>query len=233
MIGLKQIKSIFYFKGDKKMRFKKTMLGIALLATGMMFTGCFASQETTNTGNKATQKPVVSQNATTENNQQQLNGKEKKILITYFSHSGNTKAFAQSIQKEVGGDLFAIEPQNVYPTNYDEVVAQAKQEVESGYQPQLKNKIDLSTYDVIFVGTPIWWYTVAPPVRTFLSENDLAGKTIIPFSTHKGSGLSGIDRTMQELQPQATVLKGFAIWDNQANDKQADIASWLNELNLQ
>lgn len=160
-------------------------------------------------------------------------GKDKKILIAYFSYEGNTKAFAESIQKKVDGDLFFIEPQDAYPKNRDTAIEQAKGEVESKYTPKLVNKLaDIRSYDIIFIGTPIWWYTVAPPVRTFLTEYDLADKTIVPFSTHKGSGLSGIDKTMRELQPKAKVLEGFAIWDGQVNSKQADISNWLQRLKL-
>lgn len=172
-------------------------------------------------------------NTTTDDKNKESIEKDKKILIAYFSHTGNTKTFAESIQKEVGGDFFAIEPQDAYPEDHDKVVQQAKGEVDSKYKPKLTNKIaDIRSYDIIFIGTPIWWYTVAPPVRTFLTEYDLADKTIIPFSTHKGSGLSGIDKTMQELQPKAKVLEGFAIWDNRVKDKQADIANWLRGLKL-
>jgi flavodoxin len=161
------------------------------------------------------------------------NGRDKKILIAYFSYEGNTKTFAESIRKEVGGDLFFIEPQDAYPKNRDTAIEQAKGEVESKYTPKLVNKLaDIRSYDIIFIGTPIWWYTVAPPVRTFLTEYDLADKTIVPFSTHKGSGLSGIDKTMRELQPKAKVLEGFAIWDGQVNSKQADISNWLQRLKL-
>ncbi|WP_169717856.1 hypothetical protein SPSIL_005500 [Sporomusa silvacetica DSM 10669] len=120
-----------------------------------------------------------------------------------MSFEGNTKAFAESIQKQVGGDLFFIEPQAAYPKDRDKTIEKAKGEVESKYKPQLVNNVaDIRSYDVIFIGTPIWWYTVSPPVRTFLSEYDLADKTVVPFSTHKGSGLSGIDKTIKESIPQ-------------------------------
>lgn len=196
----------------------------------MMLGGCnFMSK------NEAQQKSVAQaatdSSTSTGNKNKQLIGTDKKILIAYFSHTGNTKAFAENIQRQVGGNLFAIDPQDAYPQNYDKVVQQAKGEVASKFRPKLTNKIaDIRSYDVIFIGTPIWWYTVAPPIRTFLTEYDLAEKTIVPFSTHKGSGLSGIDKAMQELQPKAKVLEGFAVWDNQAKDKQGEIANWLQRL---
>jgi len=83
-------------------------------------------------------------------------GKNKKILIAYFSYEGNTKGFAESIQKQIGGDLFAIEPQDAYPKDRDKVIEQAKGEVESKYKPKLVNNVaDIRSYDVIFIGTPI------------------------------------------------------------------------------
>lgn len=210
------------------MRFKKTIIGIALLAVaGFVFAGV-QSRESSVVDKAASQKLAAIKDADTDKKQTAMG---KKILIAYFSHTGNTKALAEGIQKEVGGDLFEIEPQDAYPQDHDRVVQQAKGEVNSGYTPKLKNKaLDISSYDVIFIGAPIWWYTVAPPVRTFLTEYDLSGKTIIPFSTHKGSGLSGIDKTMKELQPKAKVLEGIAIWDDHAKNMQPDIAKWLQGL---
>jgi flavodoxin len=194
------------------------LLAIGLLVAG----GCAKQNQTSGPKPVATEKPA-----------QQTAGQNKKILIAYFSHSGNTKAFAEAIQKQVGGSLWAIEPQVVYPKVYNEVVEQAKGEVDSKHTPALTAKIsNIRDYDIIFIGTPIWWYTIAPPVRTFLSEHDMTDKIIVPFCTHKGSGLSGIDKTIQELQPKAKVMEGLAIWDNQANSKQADIQNWLRRLNL-
>lgn len=90
-------------------------------------------------------------------------------MIAYFSHIKYTQQFAEIIQGNVGGNLFAIEPKNPYPIDYDAFVAQVKQEVNSGYTTELKQDIDTSSYDVIFIGTPVWWYIFAPPVRTFLT----------------------------------------------------------------
>ena len=209
------------------MKLTIVITGVLLLATGLLAAGGCAKQP------PISKQANESMMATTEKSAQQGAGKNRKILIAYFSHSGNTKAFAETIQKQIGGSLWAIEPQTAYPKNYNQVVEQAKGEVDSKVTPKLAGKIDnLRDYDIVFIGTPIWWYTVAPPVRTFLAEYDMAGKTIIPFSTHKGSGLSGIDKAMQELQPKAKVLEGLAIWDDQAKNKQTEIQNWLRRLNL-
>ena len=110
------------------------------------------------------------------------------MLVAYFSHSGNTREVARQISEATGGDLFEIVPATPYPTEYRAVVDQGKKEIEAGVRPALKNPVgDLSQYDVIFVGSPCWWATIAPPVATFLSSCDLAGKTVVPFMTHEGS----------------------------------------------
>jgi flavodoxin len=191
----------------------------------VMLGGCsVASQD------KVRQNPVAL--AATDSNTSTVK-QEKKILIAYYSYSGHTRAFAEIIQKEIGGDLFAIEPLDAYPTDYDKLDQQAKIEAASEYKPKLINNVaDIRSYDIVFIGTPIWWYTVAPPVRTFLTDYDLAERSIIPFSTHKGSGLSGIDKVMQKIQLKAKVLEGFAVWDDQAINRQAEIANWLHRLNL-
>lgn len=113
-----------------------------------------------------------------------------KALVVYYSRSGNTRAVAEAIHAAVGGDIVELQPVTPYPEAYRATTDQAKQELASGYKPPLKNRIGhIEAYDVVFVGSPNWWGTVAGPVRTFLSEYDLAGKRIAPFITHEGSAL--------------------------------------------
>ena len=113
-----------------------------------------------------------------------------KALVVYYSRSGNTRAVAEAIHAAVGGDIVELQPVTPYPEAYRATTDQAKQELASGYKPPLKNRIEhIEAYDVVFVGSPNWWGTVAGPVRTFLSEYDLAGKRIAPFITHEGSAL--------------------------------------------
>ena len=94
-----------------------------------------------------------------------------KSLIVYFSHSGTTRRLAELIAKETGGDLLELVPEIAYPRDYSTVVAQAKRELQSGYRPALKTASpNLSAYDMVFVGTPNWWSSPAPPVLTFLEQ---------------------------------------------------------------
>lgn len=99
------------------------------------------------------------------------------MLVAYFSHSGNTRAMARQIAEATGGDLFEIVPAAAYPAEYGAVVDQAKKEIGGGVRPALKGRLpDVGAYDVIFVGSPCWWSTVAPPVATFLADCDWAAR---------------------------------------------------------
>ncbi len=111
-----------------------------------------------------------------------------KKLIVYYSYTNNTKKIAEQIQKATGADICEIETVKPYTGDYNSVVDQeGKQEVDCGFKPEIKPlKVNLEDYDTIIIGTPVWWYTYAPAVATFLSEYDLSGKTIIPFATNGG-----------------------------------------------
>lgn len=112
---------------------------------------------------------------------------QKNILVVYYTYTSHTKIIAKKIQKELGCDILELKPHKPYSTNYEIVVEDAKQEIAKKYEPKLENiNIDLNKYDTIVLGTPVWWYTMAPVIRTFLKNNDLKGKTIIPFATNAG-----------------------------------------------
>lgn len=112
----------------------------------------------------------------------------KKMLIVYYTWSnGNTERIARELQEKTGADIARIETKVPYKGTYDEVVDIAKKEVEKGFMPEIRNvPFDVSQYEYIAIGSPTWWYTVAPAVMTFVNNNDLKGKTVIPFVTHAG-----------------------------------------------
>lgn len=112
----------------------------------------------------------------------------KKLLIVYYSWSnGNTERIAKELQSVAGGDLLKIDTAVPYSGSYDEVVDQGQREVNRGYEPELKPlTVNPADYDVIAVGTPTWWYTMAPAVNTFFHGQDFTGKTVIPFMTNGG-----------------------------------------------
>ena len=112
----------------------------------------------------------------------------KKLLTVYYSWSnGNTERIAKQLQSAAGGDLLRIDTAAPYTGSYNDVVDQGQREVNAGYEPALKPMdVDLSAYDVIAVGPPTWWYTMAPAVLTFLHSQNWAGKTVVPFMTNGG-----------------------------------------------
>lgn len=113
---------------------------------------------------------------------------KKKMLIVYYSVSnGNTKRIAEALQNAAGADIVHIDTVKPYTGSYDEVVEQGQREVNKGYQPEIKPlDINVADYDVVAIGTPTWWYTMAPAVLTFLNFCDWSGRTVIPFQTHGG-----------------------------------------------
>ncbi len=157
----------------------------------------------------------------------------KKILIAYFSWGGNTQSIAEKIHKTTGADIFRIETITPYPKDYNETAyGIAKKQHEEGIKPQLKDNIDVSLYDAVFVGTPAWWYEMAPAVKTFLSENNFEGKTIIPFITHGGGGKYSIAQDMAKLTKAKKVLEPLVIYENGGSKAKDDIDNWLKFLDF-
>jgi flavodoxin len=163
--------------------------------------------------------------------QAQTTPASKKILVVYFSHSGNTRAVAQQIHAKVGGDIFEIQTQKPYPTDYNTLVEQARQELKSDYRPELKSRLkNIRQYDLIFLGFPDWWDTYPQAVKVFLSEYDFSGKTIIPFCTHGGSEFGRSLKDLAKISPRASVLHGLAIRDRELKSSPDKILEWLREL---
>ena len=157
---------------------------------------------------------------------------DKKILVAYFSWSGNTKFVAEKIHNTVGGEMFQIETETEYPKNYHETAyGIAKKQHEESILPKLKNNGDVSDYDIIFIGTPAWWYEMAPAVKTFLSENNFESKTIVPFVTHGGDGGYTIAEDMGKMAKGSKVLKPLVIAGRGGNNIQAEINIWIQGLN--
>lgn len=168
----------------------------------------------------------------------------EKTLIVYLSRTNNTKAIAELIQKNIGGDLVALELEKPYPENYEAIVKQVAEENETGFLPQIRTKINLNNYDTIFLGFPTWGMQLPPPIKSFLHKNDLAGKTVIPFNTNAGYGVGSSFSTVKELCANSIVLKGFSIKGGVERDgiylvfkgdKKAEaerkVKSWLKRIN--
>lgn len=158
---------------------------------------------------------------------------ESKALVVYFSHSGNTKSVADSIASQTGADTFRIEPVEAYTTDYNTLLDVAKGEQSAQARPAISGSIDnLEEYSVVYLGYPNWWGDMPMILYTFLDTYDLSGKTVAPFVTSGGSGLSGTVGTIRSLEPGATVTDGLAVRDSAAADPDSAVAGWLESLGL-
>ena len=164
------------------------------------------------------------------------------ILIAYFTAAENSgvdavasasyTTLAERIQQNVGGDLFSIRTSVVYPADGGELIDYAAQEQEENARPELTTHIEnLDGYDTIFIGYPNWWADLPMAVYSFFDEYDFSGKTIIPFNVHNGSRFSRTIQTIQELEPDATVLEdGFTVSEQTVAEAAEDVAAWLEGL---
>ena len=172
--------------------------------------------------------------------------KPDKVLIVYLSRTNNTKTIAEIIHKNAGGTLVALELEKPYPENYRATVDQVVKENETGYLPPLKTKIDsIQSYDVVFVGFPTWGMKLPPPMKSFLRQYDLSGKTIVPFNTNDGYGIGSSFDTVKELCTKSKILEGFSIKGGtesdgrsrlskveNAKDAETKVMKWLQEIKL-
>ncbi len=153
-------------------------------------------------------------------------------VVTGNDVMGNTQFVATEIQKDLGGDLFAIQTVQDYPGTHEALLDFAYDEKSRNARPELASHIEnLDNYDYIFVGYPNWNADLPMPLYTFFDEYDFSGKTIIPFVTHGGSGFSSTVRTIEELEPNATVIEsGLSLSRNNVANAQADIEAWADSL---
>lgn len=147
---------------------------------------------------------------------------------------GNNQYIAQIIQQQVGGDLFSIETVQEYPTTHEPLLEFAYEEKADNARPELATQIEnLDSYDVIFLGFPNWNADLPMPLYTFLEEYDFSGKTIIPFTTHGGSGFSRTIQTIAKLQPDAEVISdGLSISRNSVSGAESEVIDWVKGLGL-
>ena len=157
-------------------------------------------------------------------------------LIVFYSYTNHTKIIAEGIQKQLQCDIIELKPVKPYSNDYDIVVGQEQNNESTKKTPEIENKnLDLSKYDEIILGTPVWWYTIAPVVRTFLKENDLSNKKIIPFATNAG-WLGRTFKEIKDLCPNSTICKEMIIVftedysENQLVTLPEEIDKWIKEL---
>jgi len=158
---------------------------------------------------------------------------DTKILIVYYSHTGTTKSIAEKIQEKTGADMLEIKTLRTYPAEYSALTEEAKRELNANNLPALTGKApDMSPYDLVLVGGPVWWYTVSTPVMSFLREADFAGRKAAAFCTHEG----GVGKTFADFKKQAknaVVLEGidlYSPWRARKGEVDKALDAWLGSL---
>lgn len=191
----------------------RTLLTILMTTMMMLLTACGGGNAQTGADTSAQKETQTSASARSD----------QHVLVVYFSRAdentggvgyiekGNTKILAEMIAERTHGDLFEIKTVKPYPKEYRPATEAAKQEKEENARPEIVGELpDLSKYDVVFLGYPIWWSDMPMPVYTFLDRENFAGKIILPFCTHEGSGLSDTQRSIADVT-KADVREGFAL----------------------
>ena len=162
----------------------------------------------------------------------EIDSEKEKILIVYFSHTGNTRKIAEQIHRNIGGDLIEIETIDEYPADHSVILEQARKEINTGYKPALKTKIEgIDEYTVFFLGYPNWWGTIPTPVSALLAEYDLSGKTIAPFCTHGTGGLARTVEAIKKICPGSKVLDALGISNNRVHEAESEVLGWLSHIN--
>ena len=235
-----------------------------ILTAALLLTGCGGASAQTNTQEKADaaqEEAVITAEASTDEAEKteaqepaaaaeeapQETTTASDTLVLYFSRTGeqyvvgvidkgNTAIVAEMIAEQTGADLFEVLPaDDHYPMTYDALTDVAKQEQNENARPEYSGTLpDLSKYSTIFIGSPVWWGDWPMIMYTVFENNDFSGKTLIPFSTHEGSGLSGFDKKLAGACPDSTIGKGLAIEGNDAQNNQEkameSVSGWLAEL---
>jgi flavodoxin len=220
----------YEFKNDSMIEIPIKMLSKTAFSLIFYATVCLLS------GISMAQQPARNQDLPAQN----------KTLIVYLSRTNNTKAIAEMIHQRVGGKLVALELETPYPADYHTTVRQVVHENEIGYLPPLKTKIEsMEQYDVLFLGFPTWDMQLPPPIKSFLHQYDLKGRTVIPFNTNGGYGPGNSFATVRTLCPQSTVLEGFStkggserdgqylvFKDAKAEEASKEVGAWLRKIGI-
>ncbi|MGN1032056.1 MAG: flavodoxin [Intestinibacter sp.] len=237
---------------------KKILLITAILLVTFSLVAC--NQITNNDSSQNDSSTVANSTDQSSGNtsENKVNSSGSNVLIAYFTLPeavdddsdtvssasivktedrvvGSTEYIAKMIQNSIGGTLFEIETEKQYSKEHDSLVDDAAKEQEENARPELSSKVkNMDSYDIIFIGYPIWWGDLPMPLYTFLEEYDLSGKTIVPFCTHGGSRLSNTDNTIADLQKDATVVHDALVISRSdvAVTEQEEVDRWLESMNL-
>ena len=241
-------------KGDGDMRKAPIIITFCVLMAGI--TACGSRTQTTQNQSNTSgiQSEDKGQKADTE---EVTDSEEKKILVAYFTYAenigdtsdmsvdaitsaslrttdnteGNLQLMADMIQEKTNADVFHIVVQDPYEREYEDMHDRAIEEIDEESFPALTEQVEnMDQYDEIYLGTPVWSGTLPRPVATFLTENDVSQKTIIPFGINLGSGFGRIPDVIEKLCPNTKLEKGFTIEASTANDEvRSEFGQWLEE----
>lgn len=237
------------------------MKKLVALVMALLLTISLASCENSENQSSSQSAPITSSSEIQVQTEESTDGQDtdaaadggSNILIAYFAVAENsevdavasasvvtidgeamgmTEALAQMIAEDTGGDLFSIQTSVDYPGDINDLIDYAAEEQNNGERPELTTHIEnLDQYDTIFVGYPNWWYDIPMVMYSFFDEYDFSGKTIIPFNSHNGSRFSDTIDTIQELEPNATVITdGFTVRYSDVENAAGDISQWLDGL---
>lgn len=223
-----------------------TLLMVSVMGIAMTF--AFSACSDSNTNSNSNTEPSESNLQNPSDDSERPVNEDIKALVVYFSvpddrdnsyveidgeRLGNMQYMAYVIQENTGANIFRILPKNPYPTDHDELLAVAQNEIRTNARPEIDGTIeDFDSYDVVFVGYPNWNADMPYILYTFFETYDFSGKTIVPFNTHGGSGFSGTQETIAELEPNASMLEGKSISRNSIEGAEQEIIDWLDSIGM-
>ena len=158
---------------------------------------------------------------------QQISGRSR-TLVAFFTRTGNTKLIAATVSRDIGADLFQIQPAEPYPEDYEATVAQAEREKQTGYEPPLKENVgEIGAYSTVYLGFPVWGSTAPTVIKSFLSKHDLSGKDLVPLITHGGYGAGDSLAVLRRMAPNARLGRPLIIRMDQERAILREVTSWL------
>ncbi|MBP3894429.1 MAG: hypothetical protein J6D34_10360 [Atopobiaceae bacterium] len=229
---------------------RRSLLASGSAAAAMLLAACGSARNQEQAAPEADEAQKVEAAPTEDASQAEAAPQQSaqgKILVAYYSRAGenygnggtewlevgHTKVMAGYITEALGADEYEIVPAQAYPEGYDACCDQAKQEQADDARPAIANPLpDVSGYDVVLIGCPIWWGDEPMIIRTFIEGVDLSGKTVVPFTTHGGSGLGSVPSNLQAAIPGASFLDGLAVAGTSVDGAQDEVVSWAKGLAL-
>lgn len=212
----------------------KTSKIITLLLASFVLFSCSNKANSQNNASRTEEANIMTADYK-ENSANAINiaANDNKILVVYFSWSGNSRTLAGYAREITGGDIFEIVPAQPYPSQYRATTEQARKELDDNYLPAIKNQINnLSSYDTIILCYPNWWGTIPQIVKRFLQDNDFSGKTIAPICTHEGSRMGRSLTDIRALCPNSTITEGLDVRGGSVGGARNTVRDWVNKIGI-